>query len=98
MTWIDPLNALTEMTLVMVVRGEDCSAQNPTHLRPRVLRCPKCWNQRRKARHHQPKDQGSVKAFVLQRLLLDFGVRMEDGDVRAGGVGRSNDLGLDSIV
>jgi len=98
MTWIDPLNALTEMTLVMVVRGEDCSAQNPTRPRQRILRCPKCWTPWRKARHHRPKGQGSVKGLVLQWLLLDVGVGMEDGDVRAGGVGRSNDLGLDSIV
>jgi len=62
-----PLNALTEMTLVVVARGEDNSTQHPARPRQRVLlRCPKCWAPWRKARHHRPKGEGSVKGLVLQ--------------------------------
>jgi len=39
-TWVDPLNALAGMTLVVVATCQDCGTEYPASPRQRVARCP----------------------------------------------------------
>ena len=47
-TWVDPLNTLAGMTLVVVATCQDCGMEYPASPRQRVLRCPPCWKQARR--------------------------------------------------
>lgn len=42
-TWVDPLNALAGMILVVVAQCQDCGTEYPASPRQRVLRCSGCW-------------------------------------------------------
>lgn len=47
-TWVDPLNALAGMTLVVVAHCQDGGTAYPASPRQRVHRCPTCWQQARR--------------------------------------------------
>jgi len=47
-TWVEPLNALAGVTLVVVAQCQDCGTEYPASPRQRVRRCPGCWQQARR--------------------------------------------------